>query len=180
LRPALRRQSARVPCRFIPSYLAPADVERMARHLGYVNIGEFAFENLLASVGATVMNAEGRVFQIPTLVPQRKADSPCKFLDAAGRCSIHAVSPYGCAMFDAHQLSEEADRRSSRGYRRSPAIGRLAPARAPTPSSGSCSTRSACASRRRTSPEWRWKKPSAERRLPILWRLSFRIKWREL
>lgn len=104
-----------INCKFIPGYLVPADVERIARHLGYTNVGEFAFDNLLASVGATVMNAEGRVFQIPTLVPQRKADGSCKFLDAEGRCLIHAASPYGCAMFDAHQLSEEADRRSHRG-----------------------------------------------------------------
>jgi Fe-S-cluster containining protein len=93
----------------------PADVERIARYLGYTNVGEFAFDNLLASPGATVMNAEGHVFQIPTLVPQRKTDGSCKFLSAEGHCSIHAVSPYGCAMFDAHQSSEEADRRSSRG-----------------------------------------------------------------
>lgn len=104
-----------INCQHIPGYLVPADVERIARHLGYTNVGEFAFDNLLASVGATVMNAEGRVFQIPTLVPQRKADGSCKFLSAEGRCSIHAVSPYGCAVFDAHQSSEEADRRSSRG-----------------------------------------------------------------
>lgn len=104
-----------INCQHIPGYLVPSDVERIARHLGYTNVGEFAFDNLLASVGATVMSAEGRVFQIPTLVPQRKADGSCKFLSAEGRCSIHAVSPYGCAMFDAHQSSAEADRRSSRG-----------------------------------------------------------------
>ena len=108
-------QHCTINCRFIPGYLVPADVEKIARHLGYTNLGEFAFDNLLASPGATVMNAEGRVFQIPTLVPQRKADGSCKFLSAEGRCSIHAVSPYGCAMFDAHQSSEEADRRSNRG-----------------------------------------------------------------
>ena len=104
-----------INCKFIPGYLVPADVERIARHLGYTNLGEFAFDNLLASPGATVMSAEGRVFQIPTLVPQRKADGSCKFLDAEGRCTIHEVSPYGCAMFDAHQPGDEADRRSSRG-----------------------------------------------------------------
>lgn len=103
-----------INCKFIPGYLVPADVERIARHLGYTNAGEFAFDNLLASPGATVMS-EGRVFQIPTLVPQRKEDGSCKFLDAEGRCSIHAVSPYGCAMFDAHQSSVEADRRSNHG-----------------------------------------------------------------
>ncbi len=102
-------------CKHLPGYLVPADVERIARHLGYTNLGEFAFDNLLASVGATVMNAEGQVFQIPTLVPRRKPDGSCVFLDANERCAIHAVSPYGCSFFDAHQSDAAANRRSGRG-----------------------------------------------------------------
>lgn len=106
--------SCSINCRFIPGYLVPSDVKRIARHLGYTNLGAFASENLLASPGATVMS-NGRVFQIPTLVPQRRADGACKFLDADNRCRVHTVSPFGCAYFDAHQPSAEADRRSSRG-----------------------------------------------------------------
>jgi len=59
-------------------------------------------------------SATGRVFRIPTLVPQRKPDGSCKFLESDG-CAIHTVSPYGCAMFDAHQSPAEANRRSARG-----------------------------------------------------------------
>ncbi len=103
-------------CRRIPGYLIPDDIERISRHLGYTNIGEFAFDYLLASPGATVMGAGGRIFQIPTLVPRRKEeDHSCAFLDPNGCCSIHAVSPFGCAMFDCRQSHEEANRRSSRG-----------------------------------------------------------------
>lgn len=102
-------------CKHLPGYLVPADVERIARHLEYRNLGYFAFDNLLASPGATVMNVEGHVFQIPTLVPQRKADGSCVFLDANDRCTIHPVSPYGCSFFDAHQPDGEANRRSGRG-----------------------------------------------------------------
>jgi Fe-S-cluster containining protein len=102
-------------CKFIPGYLVPADIERISRALGYTNVVTFAQEKLAASPGATVMNAEGRVFQIPTLVPQRKADGSCKFLNAQNRCSIHEVSPFGCAFFDAHQSTDEANRKSSRG-----------------------------------------------------------------
>lgn len=102
-------------CKHLPGYLIPADVERIARHLGYTNLGDFARDKLLASVGATVMNAEGHVFQIPTLVPRRKADGSCVFLDANDRCTIHPVSPYGCSFFDAHQSDGEANHRSGRG-----------------------------------------------------------------
>jgi len=102
-------------CKHLPGYLVPADVKRIARHLGYTNLCGFAFDNLLASPGATVMNAEGRMFQIPTLVPRRKPDGSCVFLDANDRCAIHRVSPFGCSFFDAHQPDAEANRRSGRG-----------------------------------------------------------------
>ncbi len=102
-------------CKHLSGYLVPADVERIARHLGYTNLGKFALDYLLASPGATVMNAEGQVFQIPTLVPRRKPDGSCVFLDADDRCTIHKVSPYGCAFFDAHQSDAEANQRSGRG-----------------------------------------------------------------
>ena len=102
-------------CRFVPGYLVPQDLERMSQSLGYANLVRFAFENLLASPGATVMSAvDGRVFRIPTIVPQRGASGACKFLQR-GECRAHEVSPYGCAMFDAHQSNEEANRRSARG-----------------------------------------------------------------
>jgi len=102
-------------CRVIPGYLIPDDIERISRHLGYANLVRFAFENLAASPGATVMSSgDGRIFRIPTLVPQRGANHTCKFLQD-GNCTIHAVSPYGCALFDSHQSSEEANRRSARG-----------------------------------------------------------------
>ncbi len=72
-------------CRYIPGYLIPADLERIARFLGVRNTVTFAIENLLASPGATVMK-EGRLFQIPTLVPRRKDDGSCLFLDKNNLC----------------------------------------------------------------------------------------------
>lgn len=101
-------------CRFIPGYLIPTDLAALANHLGYENLLTFALENLLASPGATVM-AEGQVFQIPTLVPQRQPDGACTFLTAENHCAIHAVSPYGCSHFDVHQSQPEADARSLAG-----------------------------------------------------------------
>ena len=59
-------------------------------------------------------SGDGRTFRIPTLVPQRGIEGACKFL-REGKCGIHAVAPYGCAMFDVHQSHAEANRRSARG-----------------------------------------------------------------
>jgi Fe-S-cluster containining protein len=101
-------------CKFIPGYLIPEDIVTISRRLGYEDTEKFAQENLLASPGATVMK-NNQVFQIPTLVPQRRKDGACKFLDENNRCTIHAESPYGCAFFDVHQSSRESDKRSSRG-----------------------------------------------------------------
>jgi len=101
-------------CRHLPGYLLPADVERIRRLLKYRNAVEFAFQYLFASPGAIVMQA-GRVFQIPTLVPRRKQDGSCIFLDENNRCRIHEVSPFGCAFFDAHQSDAVANNRSSHG-----------------------------------------------------------------
>lgn len=103
-----------INCRFIPGYLIPADLDRIAGHLGCENLIEFALENLLASPGATVLE-RGQVRQIPTLVPARRSDGACKFLDANSRCTIHEVSPFGCAFFDAHQSKTESDYRSGSG-----------------------------------------------------------------
>ncbi len=103
-----------INCRFIPGYLIPADLDRITRHLGSENLVEFALENLLASPGATVLD-QGQMRQIPTLVPARRNDGACKFLDANNRCLIHRVSPFGCAFFDAHQSKTESDYRSGSG-----------------------------------------------------------------
>lgn len=103
-------------CRFIPGYLIPTDIAAIANHLGYENLLTFALNNLLASPGATVM-ANGKLFQIPTLVPARQANGACKFLTAESRCAIHSVSPFGCSYFDVHQSQAEADERSLTGLR---------------------------------------------------------------
>jgi Fe-S-cluster containining protein len=94
----------------------PADVARISRHLGYTNPLSFASENLLASPGATMLQA-GQVRQLPTLVPRSQAHGTCVFLDENSRCRIHAVAPYGCAFFDSHMADDEATRRSTRGLK---------------------------------------------------------------
>src|SRR5262245_39987665 len=101
-------------CENLPSYLVPSDIEVIAAHLGYDDLIQFAMENLLASPGA-IVSMEGKLGRIPTLVPQRKPDQTCKFLEADKRCAIHAVSPFGCRAFDCRMSQHETDLRSSRG-----------------------------------------------------------------
>jgi hypothetical protein len=102
-------------CQHIPGYLVPADLERLHRHLAPdQDLLPWARRHLLASPGAVVLS-RGRAFRVPTLVPARRPDGACVFLTRAGRCAIHAVSPFGCAFFDAHLPHAEADRRGKRG-----------------------------------------------------------------
>ena len=108
-------RACKINCEFIPGFLLPSDIRRIALHLGYSNPVEFALDNLLASPGAIVVD-RGQIRRIRTLAPARRQDGACLFLDEEHRCRIHSVSPYGCSHFDAHQTDEEADLRSSAGH----------------------------------------------------------------
>jgi Fe-S-cluster containining protein len=101
-------------CRFVPGALIPADLNRIAEYLNESELTRFAFDNLLASPGA-IIYIGGKLIRIRTLVPARRSDGACRFLTAEDRCSIHAVSPYSCALFDCSQSGEEADALSLRG-----------------------------------------------------------------
>jgi len=102
-------------CHHIPGYLVPADLERIHQHVAPDHdLLAWAKEHLLASPGALVTR-DHQTFRIPTLVPARRPDGACIFLTATDHCAIHAVSPFGCAFFDAHMPHAEADRRSKRG-----------------------------------------------------------------
>ena len=48
-------------------------------------------------------------------MPARRLGGACVFLTDAAECAIHAVAPFGCALFDSHMPQAEADRRSMRG-----------------------------------------------------------------
>lgn len=104
-------------CRHIPGYLIPADLDRIHQHLvPGDDLFAWARQHLLASPGAKVVQ-RGRIFRIRTLVPARQINGTCTFLTPEGRCAIHAIAPYGCGFFDAHQPHSESDRRSTQGLR---------------------------------------------------------------
>lgn len=104
-----------INCEHLPGALAPADLPRIAAHLGYPDSETFARECLLASDGAKVVTPQGKVVSLPTLVPAVDGAGRCRFL-SAGRCTIHAVSPYGCAYIDAHMSEAEFRRRADTLY----------------------------------------------------------------
>lgn len=100
-------------CQHIPGYLIPADLDRIAEGLGCYNSMAWGLKNLLASPGATVI-MQGQIRQIPTLVPRRAQNGHCKFL-TGNRCSIHSLSPFGCAYFDSQMDEQDGDKRSMAG-----------------------------------------------------------------
>lgn len=103
-----------INCEHMPGALAPRDLPIIARHFGYDDVRRFADECLLASDGAKV-RVESRVVSLPTLVPATGADGFCRYL-SAGRCTIHAISPFGCAYIDAHMSDLEFNRRAHALY----------------------------------------------------------------
>jgi len=94
--------------------LIPADLNRISEYLGEYDLTQFSLDKLLASPGAIIFTQSGLV-RIRTLVPARRTDGACRFLTVEDRCSIHAVAPFSCALFDCKQSREEADALSLRG-----------------------------------------------------------------
>ena len=81
----------------MPGCLIPADLDRMIPE--GIDPFRWAEENLLASPGALVMK-DGALFRIQTLVPAIQEDGACIYLTEENLCSIHDISPFGCAFFD--------------------------------------------------------------------------------
>jgi len=107
-----------INCKYIPGYLIPADLERIAKSMGFEDVKTWAMQYLLASPGATVARRlpSGRMheFQIRTLVPARNPHEHCIHYEN-GLCKIHEVAPFGCAFFDTTISMQESNRRSSMG-----------------------------------------------------------------
>ncbi|CAK9251227.1 unnamed protein product [Sphagnum jensenii] len=96
--------------------LSPSDVDRIAEYLGYADTEQFAKDHLLASQGAKLaridfITGKPTIYRVVTLVTKRKEDGSCHFLKD-GKCQIHPVSPFGCAMFDSHMDDAEGNKRS--------------------------------------------------------------------
>src|SRR5262249_50868590 len=69
--------ACKINCKFIPGFMLPSDIRRIAEHLGYSDPVGFALDNLLASPGGIVMD-HGQIRRIRTLTPARRKDGACK------------------------------------------------------------------------------------------------------
>lgn len=110
-------------CRHMPAQLAPGDVDLIHELVAPdATREEFLLENFHASPGYRAMRLRGfgsgtpvvEEVRVPTIVPQLR-EHGCVFLDDEGRCSVHAVAPWGCAYFDVHMDADIADERTRAG-----------------------------------------------------------------
>lgn len=106
-----------VACCDKPGFLAPRDVERITEFLvkhkrieAAVDVVEF----FRASAG-TIVGIRTRkgilTTAIPTITPKTGPDGHCIFLKDR-RCTIHEVSPFGCAYYDTHMSGGDGDERT--------------------------------------------------------------------
>ncbi len=93
-------------CKRQPGYLIPSDIEKIR-----AAINRPLEEVLVDSPGSLVMNTDkGIITRIRTIVPKMQKGR-CVFLDKNDRCSIHAVAPAGCRLFDTHMSLQEGQKR---------------------------------------------------------------------
>jgi Fe-S-cluster containining protein len=103
-----------------PGYLIPSDLFRIADHLiaaGRIERTGDVFAYLRASKGAVVGDSKtGQRWRVGTITPKLE-NGRCVFLTDDDRCSIHAVSPFGCAYFSTHDDQRQGDIKSMWGIR---------------------------------------------------------------
>lgn len=96
-----------------PGSCGPGDVEAIATYMQ--QSPSEVLHLFRASPGAIIVEkATGKETRIPTITPATVpgTNGRCVFLSSSGRCSIHAVAPFGCRMFDHHMSAKESDRRA--------------------------------------------------------------------
>ncbi len=95
-------QQCQVPCRHMPGMLIPDDLPgyMVATRAGPLpqDLHPWAEANLLASPGARVI-INGQPRPVPSLIPKTTDQGGCIHHQANGKCNIHELAPYGCAMF---------------------------------------------------------------------------------
>ena len=104
-------------CKREPGFLIPGDWEQICeRKLGddLAQLHNFVTQNFRCSDKTKAITPDG-LMVIPTIVPARKDDGSCVFLDENERCTIHDIAPYGCSHFDDHMEFDEGHKRMQAG-----------------------------------------------------------------
>ena len=110
-----------LPCKVMPGYMIPADLGRMRNSMRpdmtFVEFGRAFLEASPGTVvGTTLPDGTVEETRIPTLRP-KMFNGACVFLEDAERCTIHKISPFGCAFFDYHMDLTVGEQRSLAGLR---------------------------------------------------------------
>ena len=108
----------RACCKRQPGAFAHGEIERLiewamkTQELSREDAFQWVKAQIWASPGALVKDlATQRTYRIGSITPRFRRGR-CTFLDANERCTIHAVAPFGCAMFDTHMDHATAHPRS--------------------------------------------------------------------
>jgi len=109
-------QNDQASCKRQPGHLLPGQMKTILAAIGasMAEAGRWFWN----SPGMLLGNSEtGKTFRIRTITP-RFENGRCVFYEPIlGRCSIHAVAPFGCRYFDVHMKNKEAQRRARWGVR---------------------------------------------------------------
>jgi Fe-S-cluster containining protein len=103
-------------CKRQPGSLIDGDFERIVeftakkQNWSFEVALEWVKKHLWASPGALVMTQDG-LHRVGSITPQMRKGK-CVFLDDNDRCTIHAVSPFGCAYYSTHMPAGQAQERS--------------------------------------------------------------------
>jgi Fe-S-cluster containining protein len=107
-------------CKRQPGALVTGDFERIVAFTGKTqNLSpEIAFERVKAQIwaseGSVVKDLRSNIMRrIGSITPRwDRRRKCCVFLTDDDKCSIHPVSPFGCAYYDTHMMDIEAEQRS--------------------------------------------------------------------
>ena len=96
------------PCKTVPGWFMPGEVEQAAKLLG-LSLRAF----FRRYVGITFRSRKPTVFALAPSTRSMKAGAEypadprgeCVFLTREGRCAIHAAKPYECRMYD-HSMTD--------------------------------------------------------------------------
>jgi Fe-S-cluster containining protein len=104
-------------CKERPGYMIVQDVDRIWKTVApQMSRSEFILTYVEPGTGFTTMNEDMKFIKTQTIRPKKIPGHGCIFLKD-NRCSIHEVSPFGCAFFKCGMPRAEADEKNHTAIR---------------------------------------------------------------